>query len=665
MKKIKLKYLKLSNFKGFKQYEVSDFGDGVSIYGANATGKTTIFDSVLWLLFGKDSLNKADFDIKTLLPSGEPLHNLEHGVHAIFSTDNGDIIDLKKNYYEKYTKRRGEAHRTFTGHTSDHFVNGVPCKQKEFIAAVNEICTEDVFKLLTSPRYFNEVFSWTERRNLLFEMCGDVSDADVFASNLELSELPTLMGTNSLDDFKKIVKSKQTKTNGKLQSIPTRIDENRQSFVEVEPSKDELQADLKKQTKLQVEAESNLAKIKAGGGADVKEAELSKINTKINNRQNELDEIKFKRLSDQRQKIADLTNLALEAATATEKAVVDQANKTKEKATMLKESADLKKKRDALREQWFETDKQKFEPNSDQKTVCPACGQNLPEEQIAEASRLALEKYNTTKAADLTKIQNEGKAIASQIDEHNKKARKIANELAGMDEKIKNFSIIQEAAENKVDRTKAEHEKINTTQEPDATLADLQKKADNIQLEINALRAGTNETEMAAQHEIDEIKETIKAVNRDILQIETNEKLDKRLADLKKEEEDLSALYETLESHLYLIEQFIRTKADMLNEKISDKFKIAKFRLFTENINGGLEEACDTTLNGVPYSSLNNGARINVGLDICNTLSEYYGISLPCFIDNSESVTDLIQTDAQQIRLYVSKRDKELRIEKE
>lgn len=48
--------------------------------------------------------------------------------------------------------------------------------------------------------------------------------------------------------------------------------------------------------------------------------------------------------------------------------------------------------------------------------------------------------------------------------------------------------------------------------------------------------------------------------------------------------------------------------------------------MFAEQINGGLQEVCETTYKGVPFSSLNNAARINVGIDIINTLSTHYGI---------------------------------------
>ena len=120
-----------------------------------------------------------------------------------------------------------------------------------------------------------------------------------------------------------------------------------------------------------------------------------------------------------------------------------------------------------------------------------------------------------------------------------------------------------------------------------------------------------------------------------------------------------------MEQELYLTEEFIRTKVNLLEEKINGMFQYARFNLFKTNINGGLEEICETTYKGVGYSAgLNNAARINVGLDIINTLSKHYGILAPIFIDNAEAVTKLIPTDSQTISLIVSEPDKELRVER-
>lgn len=62
---MKLLSLTLRNFKG-RNFTFEPNGNNAHIYGRNATGKTTLWDSYLWLLFGKDSLNRATFDIKPL-----------------------------------------------------------------------------------------------------------------------------------------------------------------------------------------------------------------------------------------------------------------------------------------------------------------------------------------------------------------------------------------------------------------------------------------------------------------------------------------------------------------------------------------------------------------------------------------------------------------------
>ncbi|MHC8425130.1 hypothetical protein ACUZ22_02350 [Bacillus velezensis] len=135
---------------------------------------------------------------------------------------------------------------------------------------------------------------------------------------------------------------------------------------------------------------------------------------------------------------------------------------------------------------------------------------------------------------------------------------------------------------------------------------------------------------------------------------------------LEEEQKGLAEEYEGLQHQLYLTEEFVRTKVDLLEEKINNKFKFARFKLFKSQINGGLEETCETLYEGIPYSSgLNNAARINVGLDIINTLNEHYGISAPIFVDNSEAVTKLIDTNSQILSLIVSEKDKQLRIELE
>lgn len=182
----------------------------------------------------------------------------------------------------------------------------------------------------------------------------------------------------------------------------------------------------------------------------------------------------------------------------------------------------------------------------------------------------------------------------------------------------------------------------------------------------NEIQSDEQETSGAVQtinEQIKEKKQEMKLVLNDLLCIDKAKQALKRIEELKEEERKMADDYNEVEQQSFLIEEFIRTKMNLMEERINSKFKYARFKLFEEQVNGGLTETCETLYEGVPYSKgLNNAARINVGLDIINTLNEHYGISAPIFVDNSEAVTNLIDVNAQVISLIVSKQDKELRV---
>jgi hypothetical protein len=117
-----------------------------------------------------------------------------------------------------------------------------------------------------------------------------------------------------------------------------------------------------------------------------------------------------------------------------------------------------------------------------------------------------------------------------------------------------------------------------------------------------------------------------------------------------------------LEKDEYLIERFTIKKVDMLEDEINKKFDLVKFKLFDRKVNGAIEDSCEVTVDGVPYSDLNTAKTINAGLDVINVLVDKYQVSAPVFLDNKESVNQLIETDSQIISLVVTK-DKKLKTE--
>lgn len=116
-----------------------------------------------------------------------------------------------------------------------------------------------------------------------------------------------------------------------------------------------------------------------------------------------------------------------------------------------------------------------------------------------------------------------------------------------------------------------------------------------------------------------------------------------------------------LEKIEFTILEFEKAKDNMLAERINNMFQLVKFKFFTDQIKGDGKITCECTVDGVPYSDLNTAKKVNAGLDIINAICKRYNVGAPIFIDNRESVNELIDTESQIINLVVSK-DQQLTI---
>ena len=125
------------------------------------------------------------------------------------------------------------------------------------------------------------------------------------------------------------------------------------------------------------------------------------------------------------------------------------------------------------------------------------------------------------------------------------------------------------------------------------------------------------------------------------------------MSELEAKQAELSEEKMKLDEASYLMDEFVKAKVNMLEESINARFKLARFKMFNVMLNGNVEECCETTYKGVPYRSMNNAARINVGLDIINALTSYFKVTAPVFIDNAEAVTEFVSVNSQTIKLVV------------
>ncbi|MEG6615352.1 AAA family ATPase [Peptococcaceae bacterium 1198_IL3148] len=648
---MKLLQLVLNNFKGIRHFVLDTQGGNVDVFGDNATGKTTLFDAFLWLLFDKDSQNKKDFDIKTLDDSGQPYHGLDHEVEAIFDI-NGKQLTLRKVYAEKWTKKRGSATREFAGHTTDYYIDGVPTgTKKEFVDKVAEIANEDIFKLLTNPSYFNTQLHWQERRKILLEVCGDVSDADVIASDKSLAELPGILQGRKLEDHRKVIVARRAEINKELERIPVRIDEVQRNLPDISTIIPEaLVDDMEKLRAERQQKEQELSRIESGGEIAEKRLQLRVVESELvqlkNQHRSQVDEI----LGEKQRKLSTLKGQIYEFNNAISRLA-------RQKENCLADIARLEDENARSRDYWFVVNERKFE--FEQSDTCPTCGQSLPQEKLDAAREKALAKFNLDKATELEAISADGKKNNARIVELQKEVTELDKKIDTVTTDIANTEKLVSDLQKEIDALLAS---IKNIEETPAYAEKIQQK-ETLEQAITTLQEDNTEAISKVKQEIKVIDDAIAAIEESIAKVKQHEQGNKRIEELKEQERALASEFERLEQELYLTEQFIRSKVSLLEEKINNCFKLARFKLFETQINGGVVECCETMYQGVPYSSLNNAARINVGLDIINTLSAHYNFTAPIFIDNAEAVTKLIETKGQVINLIVSEADKKLRVE--
>jgi DNA repair exonuclease SbcCD ATPase subunit len=636
---MKLLSLTLTNFKGVRNFTLDCLGQNVSIYGNNAVGKTTIFDAFSWLLFDKDSQNKKDFEIKTLDENNQAIPGLNHEVEGVLELD-GRRLTLKKVFTEKWTKRRGSAKPEFTGHTTDYYIDGVPKPKKEYDSYIAGIADEGIFKLLTSPTYFNDQLHWTERRRILLETCGDLTDEEVIASDKSLAKLPGILQGRKLEDHRKVIAARRSEINKELERIPVRIDEATRALPDltgIQADKIPLEIAGLKQRKQQKEQER--VRIESGGEVADRKRQLAEVEVDLLRLQSEHRAGQDSVVAEKRRMLNGINSKidTLKRNISWNKRTADEYRA---------EIKTLEARIESLRNDWYSTNNQQFEYSQD--TACPSCGQRLPEEQLTIAREKALASFNTAKAKQLEQVNEQGKNIKAKLEA-------TKQDLAILDKEI---------PEREQELTQAELEavniatKIKSLQDQSIPITDnptyqqkLQSKA-NIENIIASLQKGTQEAIEKVNHEIVDLSIAIASMENDAAKAQRSKDGQRRIEELKEQERTLAAEFEKLEGEIYLTEQFIRAKVALLEQKINSRFRHARFKLFAQQVNGGLSEVCETLYRGVPYGSgLNAGHRIIVGMDIIRTLSEHYGFTAPIFVDNAESVTDLPEMKAQVIRL--------------
>ena len=641
--KIILKHLKINHFKGIKALDVN-FTFNTNIYGDNATGKTSVMDAFLWLLFGKDSTDRTAFEVKHISQNGNGSPK-DVEVEGELMVDDQPVI-LKRIFREKWVKKRGSAQAEFSGHETILFNNEVPVSLRQYQDKITAICGEDTFKMLTNPYYFPSL-NWKVQRNILFEIAGgEVPDHLIAQGNREFESLLNELTGKTLEEYRKQVANQKRRISEELELIPARIDEVQRNLPEQEDW-DGLLMDFQRAEKELSEVEEAITD--QSKTYEMAYQEKTNLQKKLHEARNKLSNLIAQHEMEANEQTWDTQakrDQLLRNKKQLEQQIQEQEGTIEDKN---KKFADIDKQLKDLRQRFYEVFDTKFELDPEE-AVCPTC--KRPVDNMEEKQQKMQEDFNRDKSHRLEKIKAEGnslkeekESIEVQVNQAHGDLKQAKSELQKVIESLGRIPNDQPAEINKDDipgylETKAWIDQLQQQYDEPIEAPDL----DDLKRQKNELK-----------NQLEELNGILSL--RDQIKRGTS-----RISELEHQQEKLAQEVARLEKIEFTIQNFERAKVEAIEKKVNSMFEITRWKLFEQQINGQEVPTCKATHKAVPYADLNSAAKANVGLDIINTLSRHYGVTAPIFFDNREGVNHLIDTSSQLINLIVTK-DPELIIE--
>lgn len=644
MKRIVLQSLAITNFKGIAHLEIN-FQDNTTICGENGTGKTTIMDAFLWLLFGKDSTGRADsnFNIKTLGIDGKPILKQEHSVCGVLLVD-GNPIKLQRNYEEVWTKPTGTTEETLTSHKTVFYINDVKKSTKrDYDAEINSIIPEDVFKMLTDTGYFCRL-SAAAQKEMLLDMAGTVTDEEVAALKPEyLALLGSLQG-RPLATFIKEVAAKKRAIKDELSAIPASI-ETAERLKPAPADWKALEKELKAKQQELAQLDAQIADKTQLNEAETKrkveiQKSIGELRLSLQRRQNEITQGAENGRTEAQRKVSTIESQIWRA----------EQDLTQKQRTV----DDLKAKIDAVENELANLRESYKAINAEKLTfpegafVCPTCKRPLEQEDI-DAKRMELEaNFNTDKAKRLQ--DNKATGLSKKNYQAQIREQLLNAEKAYADAEAQLNSLREQLEEAKAGVPEAPD--VNALIAADDKCRDLTNSITDLEnqltmdvkpVDVSELKGKKAEVNQAISDLITRLaaRDAIKRAEDEIQRLE-----DKRVAANK-------ALTE-LEGQEFVAQDFQKAKDAALLTRINGMFKVVSFSFIDSQLNGGEKLTCVCTVNGTPYPDVNNAGKVNAGIDIINAICKSKGLCAPIFIDNRESVCNLIPTESQIINLVVA-----------
>lgn len=608
--KIELKKLIFENFMAYPHAEF-DFFNRTVVAGRNGIGKSTIATAYTWLMFGCDYQLKDNPSVRRVV-GGKSVDDMDVSVTAVLDID-GKEVTARKVQKRKY-KKDG------VGYSDDntYFINEVPKTLKAF----NEYFEIDMnlLKMCSSPGAFLNQKT-ADMRSYLFGLVENVNDLDVAKENAELSAITDFLEKYSADELTAMNKATKSKIDKELPVIDGQIKEKQRDIqlksdvdvAELELLKNTLSEQLEGNIKKQTDAEALEKGLqdKAQGVLDLK-FELSGLQAQANDKNTE-------KIREVQHKIND--------ANAFVDSIHEEIRKNGVAVDRIKsEISEKDSARELLARKWVDVNNEKFDDNS---TICPTCHRDLPDEEI---KRLVSE-FTESKQKRLCEIEAKGTALKEEIEKlkpvlaelesvAEENMKKLNSVLSKLDEYNKQLDAIPKVVD--ISDTD-EYKKLSA--EIDAKEAELQKS-----MKMDDMRG-------RLKMEENEIRRKLSECESQISKSDTSAD-EQRLEELRDRRIDMEQKKSDAEKILYLLGELEKAKNQKLSAEINKHFETVQWQLFEVNKSGGYKSVCIPTVDGKSILSTmsNKGNQIIGKVDICNSIQKINDLSVPVFLDDSESL---------------------------
>lgn len=659
MKTIQFRTLTLENFKGTRNATYDFSGHRITVVcGRNGAGKSTIADGIFWVLFGTDHVGNAKFGLKTRDAEGNEMRELPHSVELTITVD-GEETTLRRTLSEQ-VRRDGSVSNTY-----GYYLNGDTLTAGEYKKAVSAICDEHIFTLCSSPHVFTSL-PWSEQREALIGIVGQPDEKDITGGDKRFDYIVSQLQKESIDAIVKHIAYKRREVQKQLDAVPVRIEELRK----VQPQKVNMEemADRKKTILSAIEENKNaIAALRSGGMEDMERRRLRSSLDMLYTRKTQMENSARRCAREEAEERENRRDASLQKKQEAMEMLVDLKKKRESLTALIARANDtlseLEREKQKGATDWAELSARRWQWD-EKESFCPHCGQPYPIGRIEDIRRKSEEMFNARLADDKKNlyhaaagIKNKIKETQASIDAWRTEYTDATSEQMAMDGILAQAE--QEIAETDKEPVKTENEYLSEKPTYEVVCREIQEQeaalAGQVQADPEAEQKYKAE-EVRLSNELDEINRKIAEgamydnIEGQIEAISTERTAYQRQLDELDEKYDTAVEYNTL-------------SCSVLENRVNAKFNLLRWSMFRTQLDGTQKPYCECSFGGVPFADLNTAMRMNAGLEIIRVLSEYYGVSVPCVIDNVESVNDPHYPEvAQSIALRVTE-DENLRLQ--